>query len=131
MTRAELFPDRRHAAIYSAITARQFPTIIELGGTDWYLQVLNERQFWIDDMSFRQSHIHQFHIFSLNVNGPGGISPPGRLSEPSGLPGTSGFPDLCFRRTLSHLCIDAVNGSDQLPLLKISQSREAMIESCT
>jgi hypothetical protein len=77
-------------------------------------------------MSFRQSHIHQFHIFSLNVNGSGGISPPGRLSDLR----TSGFPDLCFTRTLSHLCVDAVNWFDQLPLLKISQSREAMIESC-
>jgi hypothetical protein len=77
-------------------------------------------------MSFRQSHIHQFHIFSLNVNGSGGISPPGRLSDLR----TSGFPDLCFTRTLSHLCVDAVHWFDQLPLLKISQSREAMIESC-
>jgi hypothetical protein len=47
---------------------------------------------------------------------PGGISPPGRLCG-----GLTYF--INVTRRLSHLCVDGVNGSDQLPLLKISQTR--------
>jgi len=46
----------------------------------------------------------------------GRIAPPAR--PPSGL---TYFINVA--RTLSHLCTDAVNGSDQLLLLKISQTR--------
>jgi hypothetical protein len=46
----------------------------------------------------------------------GRIAPPAR--PPSGL---TYFINVA--RKLSHLCIDAVNGSDRLPLLKISQTR--------
>jgi hypothetical protein len=46
----------------------------------------------------------------------GRIAPPAR--PPSGL---TYFINVAPR--LSHLCIDAVNGSDRLPLLKISQTR--------
>ena len=45
----------------------------------------------------------------------GRIAPPAR--PPSGL---TYF--INVTRRLSHLCIDAVNGFDQLPLLKISQT---------